>query len=455
MNVNAGFCFQYFIQSFVLLQVYFVKTQTTGKIYHPEADEFVTKSKQLLYLSLLTGAIVSAVYCIVDLLSGYPIASAMDFSILLAFLLSAWLSKHERTVLISKVFIFLAINTMVMVQTFLFAPFNYQALMFIPIMLFIPVVFLNDQPVYSISIGTVTIVAMLVSTFSDYRFPEAYQLDRADIKIQWIINYAGAATVSVLGMFYVVRVNDIMHLSLLKQKNIVRENNDTLQETIKTRDKLFSLIAHDLKGPFQSMAASLEILNAADTSQEDKQMVIGHLSKRAENTIIMLNNLLMWSQTQIDAIRYKPEIIAIDKLIDNLAVNFKMQAEKKSIKISIDNPGELAVFADKVMLESILRNLISNAIKFTPTGGLVSLKVDNAGDKILFQVLDTGVGMDETVLEMLRNKQSYSSNGTNREQGHGLGLLLVQEFLKIHETNLNIESQEGKGSEFSFLLRKA
>ncbi|MEZ5173705.1 MAG: HAMP domain-containing sensor histidine kinase [Bacteroidia bacterium] len=432
-----------------------MRTQTTDKIYQPESDEFAHKSRRLLYLSLVTGSIVSAVYCLVDLLSGYHWSSALDLFILLSFALAARLSKFESTLLASKIFIFLALNFVLAIQTFLFEPFNYQALLFIPILIFIPVVFRQDQSVYSISIGVITIIAMLISTFCDFRFDIAYQLDRADIKIQWIINYAGAITISVLGMYYVVKVNDSMHLKLLEQKNIVRDNNDTLQETIKTRDKLFSLIAHDLKGPFQSMAASLEILNAKDTSQEDKQMVIDHLSKRAENTIIMLNNLLLWSQTQIDAIRFKPEIIAVDRLIENLAVNFKMQAENKAVRINIDKPGELVVYADKVMLESILRNLISNAIKFTPTGGLVSLKVDNAGDKILFQVLDTGVGMDETVLEMLRNKQSYSSNGTNREQGHGLGLLLVQEFLKIHETTLSIESEEGKGSEFSFLLRKA
>jgi signal transduction histidine kinase len=169
----------------------------------------------------------------------------------------------------------------------------------------------------------------------------------------------------------------------------------------------------------------------------------------------MLNNLLLWSQTQVDSIRYKPEIIAIEKLLSTLAVNFKMQAENKDIKININSPGNLAVYADKVMLESVLRNLVSNAIKFTPSRGMVSLHIDHAGDKVHFQVLDNGVGMDDLVLEMLRNRQSYSSSGTNREQGHGLGLLLVQEFLKLHESELRIESEKNKGSQFSFLIRKA
>ena len=85
----------------------------------------------------------------------------------------------------------------------------------------------------------------------------------------------------------------------------------------------------------------------------------------------------------------------------------------------------------------------------------MSLSIDQAGDKVLFQILDNGVGMDELVLEMLRNKQSYTSCGTSREQGHGLGLLLVQEFLKLHHSHLEIQSKKGEGSQFSFLIRKA
>ncbi len=412
------------------------------------------KANKLLAYVLVIGILFSAWFGVLDLLMGFVLPALANLLMLFGFLFSFWLLSRKRA-LSAKIVMILILNVVIAIHSLLFNPFNYLVIFYLPVLISLPAIFKRKEFTYAGVLGLISLSALVLILYSDYRLPGAYNLGIDAIKIQWILNFSGAAIISVSIMYFVIKVNENIHNKLHDQREIIKNNNLTLQQTIKTRDKLFSLIAHDMKGPFQSMAASLEILNAADTSNEDKQMVITHLSKRAENTIIMLNNLLLWSQTQVESIRFKPEIISIDRLIESMAVNFKMQAEQKSININLNYASGLAVYADRVMLESVLRNLVSNAIKFTAARGLVSLNIDEAGDKVLFQTLDNGIGMDDLVLEMLRNKQSYTSNGTNREQGHGLGLLLVQEFLRLHDSQLEISSQKGEGSQFSFLIRKA
>jgi signal transduction histidine kinase len=417
-------------------------------------NELMDKANKLLAYVLVIGILFSVCFGFMDLFMGFVWPALANLFMLSGFCLALWLLSVRKS-LSAKIIMIIILNIVIAIHSLLFNPFNYLVIFYLPVLISLPAIFKGRELVYAAVLGLISLISMVVILYTDYRLPGAYNLSLEAIKIQWILNFSGAAVMSVVMMYFIIKVNENIHQTLLKQREIIKINNDKLQQTIKTRDKLFSLIAHDMKGPFQSMAASLEILNAADTSNEDKQMVISHLSKRAENTIIMLNNLLLWSQTQVDSIRFKPEIIAIDRLIESLAVNFKMQAEQKSMNINLNFRKGLTVYADKVMLESILRNLVSNAIKFTNSRGLVSLSIDQAGDRVLFQILDNGVGMDELVLEMLRNKQSYTSSGTSREQGHGLGLLLVQEFLKLHHSHLEIQSKKGEGSQFSFLIRKA
>jgi len=412
------------------------------------------KANKLLAYVLVIGILFSAWFGVLDLLMGFVLPALANLLMLFGFLFSFWLLSRKRA-LSAKIVLILILNVVIAIHSLLFNPFNYLVIFYLPVLISLPAIFKRKEFAYAGALGLISLSALVLILYTDYRLPGAYNLGIDAIKVQWILNFSGAAIISVSIMYFVIKVNENIHNKLHDQREIIKNNNLTLQQTIKTRDKLFSLIAHDMKGPFQSMAASLEILNAADTSSEDKQMVITHLSKRAENTIIMLNNLLLWSQTQVESIRFKPEIISIDRLIESMAVNFKMQAEQKSININLNYASGLAVYADRVMLESVLRNLVSNAIKFTAERGLVSLNIDEAGDKVLFQTLDNGIGMDDLVLEMLRNKQSYTSNGTNREQGHGLGLLLVQEFLRLHDSQLEISSKKGEGSQFSFLIRKA
>lgn len=412
------------------------------------------KANKLLAYVLVIGILFSAWFGVLDLLMGFVLPALANLLMLFGFLFSFWLLSRKRA-LSAKIVLILILNVVIAIHSLLFNPFNYLVIFYLPVLISLPAIFKRKEFAYAGALGLISLSALVLILYTDYRLPGAYNLGIDAIKVQWILNFSGAAIISVSIMYFVIKVNENIHNKLHDQREIIKNNNLTLQQTIKTRDKLFSLIAHDMKGPFQSMAASLEILNAADTSSEDKQMVITHLSKRAENTIIMLNNLLLWSQTQVESIRFKPEIISIDRLIESMAVNFKMQAEQKSININLNYASGLAVYADRVMLESVLRNLVSNAIKFTAARGLVSLNIDEAGDKVLFQTLDNGIGMDDLVLEMLRNKQSYTSNGTNREQGHGLGLLLVQEFLRLHDSQLEISSKKGEGSQFSFLIRKA
>ncbi|MEX1188417.1 MAG: HAMP domain-containing sensor histidine kinase, partial [Bacteroidia bacterium] len=325
-----------------------------------------------------------------------------------------------------------------------------------PVLMCSIVIFRGKHLIPGIITGIVNVSILITVISLNYHFPFAYTLSEDQLLQQRLLNFGGITSLSLLITYFIIRVNENIHKAILSQTKIIEQSNSKLKETIKTRDKLFSLIAHDLKGPFQSMSASLEILSAADTTSKDKEMVIEHLSKKAENTIVLLNNLLLWSQHQTETIKFRPESIKLNKVRESMLDIFKLQAAEKDIRIDfLMSDDLLSIYADKNMFECILRNLISNSIKFTAKGGKILIKAKQEGMYVRFEIEDNGVGMDDLVKEMLTNKQSYSSTGTNREVGHGLGMMLIHEFLKFHKSSLEIESEQGKGSKFSFLLNNA
>ncbi len=231
--------------------------------------------------------------------------------------------------------------------------------------------------------------------------------------------------------------------------------NKKLQELNSTRDKLFSIIAHDLRGPFNSILGLSELLldniNVYDVSKAHK--FVSHINDSAKNTLTLLDNLLNWAKTQTGQIEFKPEKLELKPIVQGITDAFSSLSAIKNIVINIDHSCDIKMYADKNMLETILRNLISNAVKFTSSGGFINIAALEQSSEVEIIVSDNGIGMnDETLKRIFKVDGNYTSVGTANEQGSGLGLILCNEFVTAHNGKLRVESEAGKGSSFYVLL---
>jgi PAS domain S-box-containing protein len=242
-----------------------------------------------------------------------------------------------------------------------------------------------------------------------------------------------------------------------RAEEALAENEAHLRELNATKDKFFSIIAHDLKGPFNSIMGFSNMLERQIQEKdydgiEKYASIIRHSSQRAMDLLL---NLLEWSRSQTGRMEFTPEyidIVAITKEVSELLFD---SAQEKSITIYTELPHIAIAFADKAMISTILRNLISNAIKFTNTGGEIVISVGQKTEDLTVSISDNGVGINEEAIEKLfRIDKSQSTYGTQNEKGTGLGLILCKEFVEKHGGKIWVESQVANGSTFWFSIPK-
>jgi PAS domain S-box-containing protein len=248
----------------------------------------------------------------------------------------------------------------------------------------------------------------------------------------------------------------VLHdISELKQKeNEIANKNHQLELVNAEKDKFFSIVAHDLRGPFSSIIGLSELL--ADSSSEFSKEQMNELSlslhKTATSTYQLLDNLLEWSFIQRGGKAFFPQPVSIGKVINQTIDGLQNAADNKQIKLTVNYPPDIIITADSQMLQTIIRNLVLNAIKFTPSGGTVHLSVEQDPDgKTLFSVTDSGIGMSKEICSNLFSFDAKNNRvGTNGEPSSGLGLYLCKEFVENHSGHIWVESEEGKGSTFRF-----
>ncbi len=224
------------------------------------------------------------------------------------------------------------------------------------------------------------------------------------------------------------------------------------------KDKLFSIISHDLRNPLATMQSTLKLITEHHYKLDEKEK--DQLTKEAQASLDNLNellyNLLQWSRSQMNLLEFNPEKIAVKPILENCRKVLQLNAHMKNIRINVVAENNLFGIADKDMIEFVIRNLLSNAIKFSNRDSDVFLKVTTNNSRIKFQVLDSGVGIGKTKIQrLLQLNATDSSRGTEKEKGTGLGLLISKDFIEKNKGTLQIESEPGKGSTFSFEIPQA
>jgi two-component system, sensor histidine kinase and response regulator len=233
------------------------------------------------------------------------------------------------------------------------------------------------------------------------------------------------------------------HVDLAMAKNKIIEMN-------KTRDKLYSIIAHDIRSPFSAIRQTLEALSSGliEPDSEDFKKIIFHLSEEASETSTLLDNLLAWTGKQGENITLVPITTNVYNILIECIQLLRGNAKNKNIDIKIDIPLDLEAFIDEVTIHTVFRNLISNAIKFTPQDGYIYINSKINDGFIEIMIKDTGVGIPKDIIETIFvNEERYTSIGTNKEKGTGLGLLMVNDFIKKNKAKIDVKSNPGEGTE--------
>jgi len=246
-----------------------------------------------------------------------------------------------------------------------------------------------------------------------------------------------------------VKARTTTHLKLYLQTK-------ELQQANAEKDKFFSIIAHDLRSPFSNFLGVTQTLEEMlpQLTMDEIQSFAKSMRNSATILFRLLENLLQWSRIQRGLIPYEPEVCVLNSLTDDMISMSQESAKKKEIDILVDIPDGLEIYSDKNMFNTTIRNLITNAVKFTQRGGkiMISAKVlDN--DYVEVSVADTGIGMSQSMVENLfRIDVKSNRNGTEGEPSTGLGLLLCKEFAEKNRGKIRVESEEGKGSIFHFTI---
>lgn len=270
----------------------------------------------------------------------------------------------------------------------------------------------------------------------------------------------GMATVSLLLLLvffvYMKYLDKIKSNKLLREKNeLIEQSEQELRLLNASKNKFFSIIAHDLKNPLHTILGYSYLLNKDYDrfNEEARRKFALNIHQSTNNIFRLLQNLLEWSRSQTGRLNFSPAVVEYQRILDNSLSVLRSMADQKNIVIKAENDPELEIFADPSMIETVLRNLIGNAIKFTPEGGQIEVSAKRENGQILVSVSDTGIGItEEDSKNLFLIDSKVKRKGTNNEDGSGLGLILCQEFVDKHDGKIWVESTLGKGSAFTFSI---
>ena len=235
----------------------------------------------------------------------------------------------------------------------------------------------------------------------------------------------------------------------------IEEQKKELLDLNRLKGKLLSIVSHDLRSPLGSLQGMLDLLSIGSLTPEQMNKITTDLSEKIANTVDTMDNLLRWSMSQMNGLQVNFSLVNLNEIVNQTSRFLEAAVNKKDIMIINDVDKSIKVVADNEMIKIIIRNIISNAIKFSPTHSRITIYTEQIeNEEILVHIKDEGIGMDEREIDNLFNPHShFSKPGTQNEKGSGLGLMLCKELVEKQGGVLLVKSKKGEGSIFSFTFK--
>jgi two-component system sensor histidine kinase/response regulator len=299
------------------------------------------------------------------------------------------------------------------------------------------------------------ILASMMATVSLLLFRikwNAIILGESELIVIKLLNVAGPLfiTISILIYYHKLSLSLIDELNEKSEK--LSELVSMLDHQIQNKNRLFALISHDLRSPLSTISNGLRLLQDGRVNASEADSLINGLRFRTSQTIELLNDLFLWINMDKNTLNFKPEAININHILIKVKEFSTIMTHDKKMEIIVEYADNPICMADKNMIEAVIRNLVSNAIKFSERESKILLKAISDNEQCRIEVQDHGVGMSNEILEKLTMNERVVANGTNDETGYGFGLKLCKDFLHAHNTLLEIESELGLGTKVGFWL---
>ncbi len=246
------------------------------------------------------------------------------------------------------------------------------------------------------------------------------------------------------------------HIELKEAKDALKQKNEELNSLNATKDKLFSIIAHDLRGAVGILLNLNELITESNSIDENRmRSYLNSQFELTQSTYFLLVNLLNWAQQNMNQIKYNPKMIDVNNLIDIYLLDMKLLIDQKKIGLETHYKELYKAYADEDMVKLVIRNLLANAIKFTPVNGLITIDIEDNKSMVKVKFSNTGNGiLPENIKKILSDHEYLTTRGTDNEIGTGLGMKLVKGFITQNKGTLKIESELNKQTQISFTLPK-
>lgn len=361
-----------------------------------------------------------------------------------------YISRFKRRSLTGiKIFCWLCNILFIINYFFNSGTFGPNLLLFSLAFLLIVAIIPKSQFIFWFSVNILTVLSILViEYFHPELAPNAYK-SALWKTVDFSITYLVVVTLTYFAISY-IRKNYDQEREAVDDKGLaIEEQKQELERLNSEKDKLFSIVTHDIRTPLTSIQGYLELLTQVDLEENERFEIKKQLLQLTRDASSMLTNLLSWARTQMDGSHVELKKIEVkNALISGLNIERNI-AEKKGVALQIDAEDGLAIMADENMLQLVLRNLVNNAIKFTPAGGKVEVLAAKKENDCCIMIRDNGIGVDEEQAEKLFQLNAASTYGTNNEKGVGLGLLLCKEFTIMQGGQIFYERNSNGGASFS------
>lgn len=369
-------------------------------------------------------------------------------------LLSYFLFKRGRT-LMSKVLLILLMMIMITGVCYYESQETFILAFFCPIIVGSLVTLQGPQRLTGYVMSFLSCLVLLYLIVSNFGPTLPIFYSPQDLQTERIMNLVGSSVLTAAQLIFIMFTSKQIQDTLVLRSQELSKINHDLTQTVATRDKLLTVLSHDLRSPLVVLMSGLDMLKDTKSTPTVRDSLTEQLSIRTRQTLSLVDNIILWSRNQAHSIEFKPAVLPTAFLKSHVDAFFQLQDQQKGVKLVNTIPDNGNVMADRDLLDTVIRNLIANAFKFTPAGGSVSVSAEPEDGYWRFNVTDTGKGMSSDILAKVRSGEPFTTFGVNKEKGHGLGLQMVRDFLKLHGSTLQVESEQGVGSRFHFRIAAA
>lgn len=412
------------------------------------------KAIRLHEMFMLIVVVFCFIYTGVDIWLGQQLQALITFSTILLTGISFYFYKQKKY-FASKVWNMSILTVIIQILVIQTGIDSYTFIYFIPLIIGNLYVFQGNEARVGYVITAVGTILMINSIIFLDEMITMPTMPHELAEMDGLMNLLGVSLICIAQTYFIVKVTDGIHKKLVTRTRALNLKNEQLMSTLYTRDRMMSVLSHDLRSPIASLDSAAEILQSDGIDVDSQKAILGQFKGRTSSVLDLIDKLLLWTRTQTNNIEYNEqqiELVEIEKLVNNICL-LSSSEKNISFKVNFGESQNAHVLGDKDMLETVFRNLISNATKYSKENGEVQVTAQLTPHGWCFRVIDFGVGISEESLKKMNSGEVLSTRGTKNEIGHGLGLQLVNDFLSKHSSHLSVSSVEGKGSEFYFYLK--